>query len=259
MPSGSPIACSPSRIVPFGPKPPGRSVRSCPTRPISPIRWWPPRARCSRPVGLRVGLLALELDDPERTARTIATLHELAPGRLVASVDARAATFDREARTGAVATALAGLAPDAELVFAVDDEAGVQLAAAHGRGWLLTRPVSPDAVTALVQSAPDVAGGVYLPIVVHEDEPLARKALDGPLLSVLGAAAGDAAEHIVVGTPDDVLATPPRARRRGHPTGRARQPAAARHPRRARRRAARGAHGAPNRAPAAPDAPGDGA
>ena len=156
---------------------------------------------------MRVGLLALELDaDPHRSARTIATLEELAPGRVTAAVDARAAARDRDARTRALHDALAALAPGAELILAIDDEAGARLAERLGRGWLLTDPASSETVASLRSAAPDVGGGVYLPIVVHEDELLARKALEGPLLSALGASAGDAAEHIVVGTPDDVLA-----------------------------------------------------
>ena len=49
---------------------------------------------------IRVGVLALELDDdPQPRARAIATLDELAPGRVIAAVDARAAAPDRETRT----------------------------------------------------------------------------------------------------------------------------------------------------------------
>ena len=159
---------------------------------------------------LRVGLLAIGLDDAERTARTIATLCELAPRRVIASIDARAAVPERDASARAVSLALAASATDAELILAVDDAHGIELAGALGRGWLLTRPCGPEALVAFLRAAPEVAGGVYLPIVVHEDELLARKALDGPLLSALGAVAGgaghDAAEHIVVGTPDDALA-----------------------------------------------------
>ena len=157
---------------------------------------------------IRVGLLALELDDdPHRYARAIATLEELAPGRVIAAVDARAAAPDRETRTPTLRAALTELAPETELILAIDDEPGARLAAALGCGWLLTRPASPETVATFLQAAPNVSGGVYLPIVVHEDELLARKALEGPLLSALGATAGDAAEHIVVGTPEDVLAT----------------------------------------------------
>lgn len=157
---------------------------------------------------LRVGVLGLDLGGgpPERLARTIATLTDVAPGRVVVALDAGPQLADRDARAAALHDALVARAVHADVVLGGDDDGVAGLAARFGWAWLATIPVSVDVLAARAASVPGTAAGMYLPIVAHEDETLARKALGGPLLAAMAAQSAPGAEHVVVGAPEDVLA-----------------------------------------------------
>lgn len=149
----------------------------------------------------RIGVLGLAVTDPFCTARSLLTLADLAPGRVIAAVaPAPDATLD------ALREALAARpgADGAELVLLADTDEAARRAAGLGLGWLATGPITPADVAARARAAPGTTGGVQLTVVAHHDDAVARKALEAPLLEELAALAGDRAGAVVCGTPADV-------------------------------------------------------
>ena len=123
----------------------------------------------------RVGILGWEPgDDAGRAARTLASLADLAPGRAVVALAGDARTL------GAVAAALRP-APIELAVHGGPPEVAAEL----GWGWIA--PAVPADELAKVAGDAGVGGpvGVHLPVVVHEDAEVARRALATPLLAPL--------------------------------------------------------------------------
>ena len=142
---------------------------------------------------VRVGILGWDPgDDAGRAARAVATLADLAPGRVILAC------------TGADAS-ITGLAE--ELRSDLDIELSVygqspSVAARLGWGWI----GSVQSATALAKHAGDAgvvgALGIHLPVFVHEDADVARRGAAGPLVG-RAELSGDA---VVVGTGTDLEA-----------------------------------------------------
>lgn len=156
----------------------------------------------------QVGVLGLDLGaaDPERLARAVATLAALAPERAVVAFDAGSEVPGRESLARALHSELGRRELPVEVVLSGDDETSARLAADLGYGWIADGPVSVEDFSARRRAGHGTPCGLVLPVVAHEDEDVAARALKSPLLAGLAADLGPAAEHVPVGTPDDVLA-----------------------------------------------------
>ena len=119
---------------------------------------------------VRVGILGWDPgEDARRAARAVATLADLAPGRVILAC------------TGADAS-LIGLAeelrPDLDIELSVYGQSP-SVAAGLGWGWI----GSGQSATALAKHAGDAglvgALGIHLPVFVHEDAEVARRAAAG--------------------------------------------------------------------------------
>jgi hypothetical protein len=145
----------------------------------------------------RVGILGWDPGpDPARAGRTLASLADLAPDRGVVAIAAD------DTRLRAVAAALASFAPLAsELAVYGDDPAAP---AALGWGWIA--PAMPADDLAKAAGDAGVAGplGVHLPVVVHADAAVARRAASSSLLAPLTDSLGP--DRVVVGDVDTLEA-----------------------------------------------------
>jgi hypothetical protein len=142
----------------------------------------------------RVGILGWEPGaDPDRAARTLASLADLAPDRAVVALTGDAAAL------GAVAAALRP-APIELAVHAGPPE----VAATLGWGWIAVAMPADEIAKAAGDAG--VAGpiGVHLPVVVHADADVARRALAAPLLAPLVDAVPP--DGMVVGGPEALAA-----------------------------------------------------
>ena len=143
----------------------------------------------------RVGILGWTPGaDPARAARTIASLADLAPDRGVVSLAAEPAT------QRAVAAALREIG-EGEVPLELVTYGGEPGAAAElGWGWIA--PATPPEELAKAAGDAGVTGtlGVHLPVVVHADAEVARRAMATPLLAALADAVP--ADGMVVGDPD---------------------------------------------------------
>jgi hypothetical protein len=138
----------------------------------------------------RVGILGWSPGaDPARAARTLASLADLTPDRAVVAL----------AGDGSELRAVAAMLRDVPIELAVYG-ADAEVAAALGWGWIV--PAAPPDEIAKAAGDAGVAGvlGVHLPVVVHDDAEVARRAMSTPLLATLAEAV--APDGMVVGDPD---------------------------------------------------------
>ena len=142
----------------------------------------------------RVGILGWDPgDDPEHATRTLASLADLAPDRAVVALSGTAPGLR------AVAAALRDVPIELAVVGGAAD-----VAAALGWGWIA--PATPPDELAKAAGDAGVAGtvGVHLPVLIHEDAAIARRALAAPLLAPLVDAVPP--DGMVVGDPDRLAA-----------------------------------------------------
>ena len=142
----------------------------------------------------RVGILGWEPgDDPGRAARTLASLADLAPGRIVVALTGDAPTL----------RAVAAARRDSPIELAVFG-GPADIAATLGWGWIASA-TPPDELAKAAGDA-GVAGtvGVHLPVVVHADAAIAHRAMTAPLLAPLVDAVP--LDGMVVGDPDRLAA-----------------------------------------------------
>jgi hypothetical protein len=127
--------------------------------------------------------------DAHRAARTLASLADLAPDRVVVALTGAPATV-RE-----VATAL-GPMPIELATYGGPPEV------AAGLGWGWVAPGTPADELAKAAGDAGVAGtlGVHLPVGGHADAEVARRAMTSPLLAALAEAVPE--DGMVVGDPD---------------------------------------------------------
>jgi alkanesulfonate monooxygenase SsuD/methylene tetrahydromethanopterin reductase-like flavin-dependent oxidoreductase (luciferase family) len=155
-----------------------------------------------------VGVLGLDLGaaDPDRLARAVATLAALAPDRAVVAFDAGSEVPGRESLARALHGELGRRELPVEVVLSGDDDTSARLAADLGYGWIADGPLGVEDFSARAGAGLGVPCGLVLPVVAHEDEDVAARALKSPLLAGLAAELGAAAAHVPVGTPDQVFA-----------------------------------------------------
>ena len=136
-----------------------------------------------------VGILGWVPDEPVRAARTLATLADLAPDRVVVAVEGSPGTLRALAaatRPGPIELAAYGGTPD--------------VPAGLGWGWIAPATAPDELAKAAGDAGVTATVGVHLPVVVHADEAVAQRAMTAPLLAALAEAVP--AEGMVVGDPD---------------------------------------------------------
>jgi hypothetical protein len=142
----------------------------------------------------RVGILGWRPgDDATRAARTLASLADLAPDRAVVALEGAAPVLQ------AVAAAL-GPAPIELAVLGGPPD----VAAALGWGWIAVAVPADELAKAAGDAGVTGPVGVHLPVLVHDDPEIARRALHAPLLAPLLDAVP--ADGMVVGGPDRLAA-----------------------------------------------------
>jgi hypothetical protein len=138
----------------------------------------------------RVGILGWVPDtDSARAVRTLASLADLAPDRVVVAL----------AGDPSASRAIAAAMPALPIELA-SYGGSPELAAALGWAWIA--PATPPDELAKAAGDAGVTGGlgVHLPVIVHADADVARRAADTPLLRALVDAVP--ADGMVVGDPD---------------------------------------------------------
>jgi hypothetical protein len=127
--------------------------------------------------------------DAARAARTLVTLADLAPGRAVVALAAEPSTL----------RAVAAAVPPVPLELAVFGESP-DTAAELGWGWIAPATGADALAKAAGDAGVTATVGVHLPVAVHADVEVARRAVAAPLLASLAGTAGSGG--IVVGDAD---------------------------------------------------------